>query len=642
MILKALYDYYHRCGDKVAPRGLEFKEIAYIIVIDKDGNFKRLEDRHIDNKRCQEFLVVKKVERSSNPVANILWDNCSYVLGLSNENLAKEVYDRIVSIAEEKNLLDDFSKDNKEKLYFTVFTLCDELSKDCEIESLIRRTALEELKAVPKGFDKFVKSKSSWQKEIEKNSKNHKTFIKKVNEIVESLQEERLLAVQSFYTKEKSNYELMRKDAKWADLKKELTKNVSFALEGDLEIIPELKSVVEKYRIETSNDLNDSICLITGERGKTVETTTATPIIGSQAKAKLVSFQIKSGYDSYGKEKGNNAPISENAEFAYTTAMSHMLRSDSHNKFTIGTRTFLFWASSNSDAAQASEDCLFTLFGPANDDDPNKRLELVRDTFMSIFNGNTPSNKDDKFYILGLSPNAARIAVVYWAEIPIRDFAKIINKHFEDMEIVDNRKEQKPYFGLHSILGAVTHGGKSSDAIPNLPDVVVKSIFQGVPYPIALYQACLRRIRAEQSLTIARAAILKAYLNRLNTNIKQIDIMLDKENTNPGYLCGRLFAVMENLQYAANGQDSIRSSYMNAASSTPSAVFSTILKLSNNHFGKLAKDKKGLAMFFDKQKEEIISMLQEFPDTLDLQEQGRFFLGYYHQKNHKENKETEE
>lgn len=113
--------------------------------------------------------------------------------------------------------------------------------------------------------------------------------------------------------------------------------------------------------------------------------------------------------------------------------------------------------------------------------------------------------------------------------------------------------------------------------------------------------------------------------------------MLDKGNNNPGYLCGRLFAVLENLQYAANGQDSIRSSYMNAASSTPSAVFSTILKLSNTHYGKLAKDKKGLAVYFDKQKEEILAMLKDFPDTLELQDQGRFFIGYYHQKNYKEN-----
>mgnify|MGYP003025637146 FL=1 len=107
-------------------------------------------------------------------------------------------------------------------------------------------------------------------------------------------------------------------------------------------------------------------------------------------------------------------------------------------------------------------------------------------------------------------------------------------------------------------------------------------------------------------------------------------------------LCGRLFAVLENLQYAANKQDSIRSGYMNAASSTPSIVFPTILKLSNSHYSKLAKDKKGLAIFFDNQKKEIMDMIQRFPDTLNLNDQGRFFLGYYHQKNYQENNKTEE
>ena len=118
--------------------------------------------------------------------------------------------------------------------------------------------------------------------------------------------------------------------------------------------------------------------------------------------------------------------------------------------------------------------------------------------------------------------------------------------------------------------------------------------------------------------------------------------MLDKENTNPGYLCGRLFAVLDGLQQAANKQDSIRSSYMNAASSTPAAVFSTILKLSNSHYNKLAKDNVGLANYFDSQKKEIVSMLQDFPATLSLNDQGRFFLGYYHQKNFRKDNKTEE
>lgn len=570
MILKALYDYYQRSGEEVAPLGLEYKQIGFIIVLDKDGHFLRFEDRRLDKKSAQQFLVMKSVGRSSAPVANYLYDNSQYVFGYSDKG---------------------------------------------------------DLDSMRKYFD---------------------TFKSKVAEIYGMYSENKAIqAVYAFYQQEPSAMvEAMQQDALWDDIAKNLNKKYStfsFLIDGDTEIVASKRDLMNLATPEDT--VEGKLCLVTGKHSKIVEVTTATMIPGSQATAKLVAFQVNSGYDSYGKTKGNNAPISEDAEFAYTTALNHMLRPDSHNKFMVGNRTFLFWASSASQAAKESEDSLFALLGrpETDDDDPNRRIELVRSTFMAIYNGKLSADKDDTFYILGLAPNSARIAVVYWSEMPLRDFAGVISRHFEDMEMVDIRKEKKPYVGLHSILGSVTLGGKSSDAIPNMPDAVVKSIFQGLPYPISLFQACLRRVRAEQSINIVRAAIMKAYLNRLNdNNHKNIESMLDKENNNQGYLCGRLFAVLENLQYAANKQDSIRSSYMNAASSTPAAVFSTILKLSNSHYGKLSKENKGLAVFFDNQKKEIMAMIQDFPTTLDLGDQGRFFLGYYHQKCYRENKETEE
>jgi CRISPR-associated protein Csd1 len=380
------------------------------------------------------------------------------------------------------------------------------------------------------------------------------------------------------------------------------------------------------------NDVNDSdqICLVSGKRGHSVETTTATMIPGSQATAKLVSFQVNSGYDSYGKEKGGNAPISEEAEFAYTTALNYMLRSDSRNKFLIGNRTFLFWASKDDEAGEKAEESIFSMFGfNEQEDDPNRNIEQVRKTFTSIYTGSLRTDLDDKFYILGLAPNSARVAVTYWSELPLKEFAALILRHFEDMEIVDTRKEKKPYMGLRSILATVTLGGKSSDATPNLPEAVVKSIFQGVPYPYTLFASCIRRIRAEQSLNITRAAIIKAYLNRINNNQK-IEVMLDKDNTNQGYLCGRLFAVLDKIQDDANNQHSIRERYMNAASATPAAVFATILNLSSHHSEKLNEGRK---VFFEKIKQEIIDKISPngFPAHLDLQDQGRFFVGYYQQ-----------
>ncbi|MBO5181035.1 MAG: type I-C CRISPR-associated protein Cas8c/Csd1 [Paraprevotella sp.] len=564
MILKALYDYYNRC-DGLAERGLELKEIGYLIVLDNDGTFIRLESRMKDKKTALSFFVLQAVKRSGRKYSpNYFWDNYEYVVGGDGESAVK-----------------------------------------------------------------------------------HKTFVDKVSVFKSKLpNNEYVNAVSSFFLKYKDVKSAISDDVLFDELVKS-KKNISFLIQGKLQIAAEDNDIINLVLSENDTDTFYHKCLVTGKKGLIARLHTTIKL--SKDTGPLVAFKTDRGYDSYGKEQGRNAPISEEAEFAYTTALNHLLRSGSHNKFMVGSRTFLFWASSNSEAAKESEDSLFALFGRADEDndDPNKRIKLVRDTFMSIYTGKLAANKDDRFFILGLAPNSARIAVVYWNELPLREFAGLISKHFTDMEIVDTRKDKKPYVGLHSILGNVTLGGKSSDATPNLPDAVVKSIFQGLPYPASLFQACIRRIRAEQSVNIVRAAIIKAYLNRLNDNNqnKKLDIMLDKENQNQGYLCGRLFAVLDKIQEDANNIHSIRERYMNAASATPATVFATILNLSTHHLEKLNEGKQ---VFYEKLKQEIIAKLDAdgFPAHLDLQDQGRFFVGYYHQRQaffvSKENKEAEE
>lgn len=560
MILKALYDYYHRCGNLPRP-GTELKEIGFLIVIDKEGNFLRFEDRRIDKKQAQKFLVKKHVGRTSAVAANYLYDNSSYVFGYSDKG---------------------------------------------------------------------------------DSSAQYQTFKSKVKSIYDAhLDNQDIAAVLKFYQHEQTLVlHQMQLDPLWAEIEKNLNKkysSFSFLIDGDTKIVAEKAELLDDdSETETSGG---QICIISGEKGNAVETTTATMISGSQATAKLVAFQVSSGYDSYGKTKGGNAPISEKAEFAYTTALNHLLASDSRNKFLIGSRTFLFWASKNDEAGQKAEDSFFSLFGFNEQcDDPNRNIEQVRKVFESIYKGALKSSSDDIFYILGLAPNAARIAVTYWAEIPLRQFARTICKHFDDMEVIDSRPEKKPYMSLRNIISTVTLGGKVSDATPNLPEAIVKSIFEGQPYPQTLFASCLRRIRAESgdkdknAVHITRAAIIKAYLNRLKTNEQKIQIMLDKENTNQGYLCGRLFAVLDKIQEEANNQHSIRERYMNSASSTPAAIFSTILNLSNHHVENLKNE--GRKIYFDKLKQEIIKKIDAdgFRPQLDLQDQGRFFIGYYHQR----------
>lgn len=572
MILKALYDYYNRCGNLPAP-GMEEKEIGFVIVISKEGKFLRFEDCRTDKTIGRVYLVKKHVSRSSAAVANYLYDNSAYVLGYSD-------------------------KDDSEKnqLYFN-------------------------------------------------------TFVEKVQSILDRMPDNSdIRTLMNFYAQgREAIHSEVEQDPLWEDIKKNLSKKYSvfsFRIEGDLRILAEKKELMQTNE-GTRNDNSRGLCMVTGVQGELVDTTTATMIQGSQATAKLVAFQVNSGYDSYGKEKCGNAPISHEAEFAYTTALNTMLRRDSRNKFTVGNRTFVFWASSNDKAAEQAEESLFDLLGYSEEkkDNPNAKIEQVRKVFTAIYSGSLSTSLEDRFYILGLAPNSARIAVVYWSETPLRDFAGKILRHFDDMEIIDTRKDRKPYMGIKDILSAVTLGGKLSEATPNLPESIIKSIFLGTPYPYTLLSACLRRIRAESgdgnAARITRIAIIKAFLNRQNVNDKRMEIMLDKRNTNQGYLCGRLFAVLDRIQEDANGISSIRERYMNAASSTPSSVFATILNLSSHHLENLSNE--GKKVFYEKLKQEIIDKISSdgFPAHLDLQDQGRFFVGYYHQRQDFFNKKEE-
>lgn len=570
MILQALYNYYERRKNDMPDMNMAIVNYTYAILIDTEGKFQGFEP--LGGEDGLPLLTFRPEERTSAPVPHSMGDNGSYVLGL----------------------------------------------KDIKAEKTV-------------DFDK----------ELQKNKKNHQAFKDDVEDVYRSLpQNKYAYAVHAFYKNYgKSVFSQMCENDYWPDLCKKLNKNITFRIVGEKLLAASDKDII-RHRIDNlTNSNKEAICIITGEKAKPVSTTYSTFVVGGKSNAKLVAFQVDSGYDSYGKKMGLNAPISEIAEFKYTTALLAMLSKSSRNKFQLGKHhTFLFWASKDDEAGQKAEDSFFTLFGfDEQKDDPNKNIEQVRKVFEAIYKGTLKTTSEDTFYILGLAPNAARIAVTYWAEIPLRQFAETICKHFDDMEVIDTRPKKKPYTSLIDMIRTVTLGGKVSDATPNLADAVVKSIFEGLPYPQTLFASCIRRIRAESgekdknAVHITRAAIIKAYLNRISNN-QRIKVMLDKDNTNQGYLCGRLFAVLDKIQEEANNQHSIRERYMNSASSTPAAVFSTILNLSNHHVENLKNE--GRKINFEKLKQEIISKIDAdgFKAQLDLQDQGRFFIGYYHQR----------
>ena len=581
MILKALYDYYNRCGDDIVPMDMAYVDFYYSIVLDEKGNFIRLEPLGGDS--GLPLLTFRPEERTSAPVPHCMGDHAGYILGLK-EVKAKDNFDYAKEMTRNEKTLTAFKKDVE---YF--FNILPDNSFVQAIHAFYKKFSLETINAI-------------------------------------------------------------KHDSHWGDFCKYLAKNITFSVIGINGYAASDNEILQVKKQSKSNENKKAVCLITGVKEKPVNTTYSSFILGGKSNAKLVAFQVNSGYDSYGKKMGLNAPISEEAEFKYTTALLKLLSKNSRNKFRIGDRSFIFWTSSNSEAAEQTEGSLFDLLGYTEEevDDPNAKIEQVRKVFTAIYSGSLKTSLEDRFFILGLAPNSARIAVVYWSESSLREFAGKILQHFKDMEIIDTRKEGKPYMGIKDMLAAVTLSGKQSEATPNLPEAIVNSIFQGTPYPFTLFSACIRRIRAEsgshdkKAIRIARMAIIKAYLNRTNSNNKKIEIMLDKSNTNQGYLCGRLFAVLDKIQEDANGISSIRERYMNAASATPASVFATILNLSSHHMEKLTND--GKKIFFEKMKQEIIDKIPAsgFPAHLDLQDQGRFFIGYYHQRQEFFTKKEEE
>ena len=555
MILKALCDYYNSLPKELkVPSGCEYKEIEYIIVIDKNGEFIRIESKRIDKKQCAKFIVPKGVGRSRNIVANTLWDNAKYVLGIGDEN-----------------------------------GICN---------------------------DKFIE------------------IIKQLAS--EHLENQSIQAVKKFYDKPQAQIILkISTDPLYSEVEKNTSASISFQLSGKNEIVAEMAELFP-LQSEGANEL-EGICLITGEKGPIVRVTTGTSIPGNSPNTALVGMQTSSGYDSYGKKQAYNAPISVKAEFEYTSALKKLLAKDSANKYMVGNRTYLFWGTGNSDAVKETESCFsFLINGTQKTNDQDADLYKVQKLFKAIWSGEIKTGLDDKFFILGLAPNAGRIAIVEWAEMSLKEFAGKILQHFDDMVIVDNRPEnkQKSYFGIYSMISAVALEGKVSNSLPNLSEALFKSILSGTAYPYMLYTSDLQRIRADQLITITRAAILKAYINRinkLNINIKPLTEMLDKTNDNPGYLCGRLVAVLEKIQSDVKSGDSIRTRYMSAASSTPSSVFPAMLNLTVHHSEKLSD---GARIYYEQLKQEIIEKLSAagFPAQLNLNDQGRFFVGYYHQR----------
>lgn len=580
MILQALYDYYLRRQADVDPArrlpafGLELKEIGFILEVDDGGQLHAIIDtRQMSGKKKigTSFLVPKGVKKTSGIAANLLWDNAEYVLALPD---AKKM-----DLARSKGGADEYMArlvEMQQAFRDRISTLPERAQSDAGL-----RGVLAFLDANP------AEQVGRFEVHAEIAASNPVLTFRLIDDTALVCQRPG--------------------------------------------IAPHLVAAAPGGEATEEGDGSNAMCLITGDTLPVERLHTAIKgVWGAQTSgANIVSFNLDA-FNSYGKSQGANAPVSQAAAFAYTTALNALLVRDSDQRVQIGDASTVFWAQK----PDALEHELAALLGGG--DNPDAHTQQVKALFDSVHSGGfTGARGDNAFYVLGLAPNAARISVRFWHAAPLHVIAERIAAWLDDLSLV--RGPNDPEFpSLFRLLTAVALQGKADNIPPSLGGDLIRSIFTGAPYPSTWLNAAVQRCRAEQQVTYMRAAAIKAYLNRSLTTSdsqpREIQPMLDIESPSKAYRLGRLFATLEKIQEEASPglNATIRERYYGAASSTPVAVFTTLMRLKNHHLAKIQS--KGRAVNFEKLLAEIMSGISDFPVHMNLPDQGRFAIGYYHQR----------
>jgi CRISPR-associated protein Csd1 len=584
MILTALNNYYGRLVEQgnpdVPPYGYSPENISYCLVIDREGaliDVVSLLDTTEKKPRPSVYLVPQPPKRASNVAPCFLWDKSSYVLGLTSSEKDKDIH-------RARQTHEKFKEYHRQWL---------EDEDDVGLQALLA----------------FL---DRWDPEDE-------TLVK-----------------------------LVPIDA--------LDTNLVFRLDEEQGFLHQRDGAkVIRDRQLASSDQQTQTCLVTGEPAPVAALhPTIKGVNGAQSSgASLVSFNL-SAFESHGKKQGMNAPVSERAAFGYGTALNYLLRRDPNNRqrLQIGDSTVVFWAEAgNPQEAEASEDFLGGLLSPPtnSEDLDNPEVERLHATLNKVAAGeplqnlNLQLNPNTRIYILGLAPNAARLSVRFWEVDTLERFIQRIGEHYRDL-LLQPVPWKKPPSIWRLLLETVPYRNgkaKSDDVAPHLAGELTRAILTGRRYPRHLLTHMIMRMRADGHLSSLRVALCKAILvrdQRLGSiKDKEIPVSLDIDNRDPGYVLGRLFATLESVQRAALGgkvNATIRDRYYGAASATPASVLPVLLRNAQSHFSKVRKEKPGLAVNLEKQTGAIMELLPaEFPKTLGLEEQGRFAIGYYHQRN---------
>ena len=414
--------------------------------------------------------------------------------------------------------------------------------------------------------------------------------------------------------------------------------NLVFRYHGDyLHNDPMIRRAWQRH-YDSSGEGPEMVCLVTGQKGpvEAVHPSIKGVAGGQTSGTALVSFNAPA-FCSYGRDQSLNAPVSRYAAFAYTAALNCLL-ADREHLYRVGETTILFWAKSGQPAFQDFFAAM--AFGGTACYDAGTLGGMLKSLLEGkpVLYDETRLDPGMDFYILGISPNAARLSVRFFLRHSFGGFLENVQRHNDRLEIIrpaNDSFESIPPWKL--VDATVNQNSKDKSPSPVMTGEVLRAILTDTHYPASLLNGVTLRIRADHKVDRTRAAILKAYyLKKPHPDIPKevLTVSLNPACDTPAYVLGRLFSVYEAIQSAANPgiNTTIKDKYFNSAAATPAIIFPILGNLAQKHLKKLKSSNRGLCVFYEKQLGEVASLLDtSFPARMSLPQQGAFQLGYYHQ-----------
>jgi CRISPR-associated protein Csd1 len=417
-----------------------------------------------------------------------------------------------------------------------------------------------------------------------------------------------------------------------------------FRLAGSLKYLHE---VIRLPELEAKQQGTMAMCLVSGKTAPAARL--HEPKIKGVANAQtsgalLVSFNAPA-FTSYGKDQSFNAPVSTEIAFKYATALNYLL-ARRERRVLLGDATIVFWA----DHANWLEDAFSELIsGPAvqNVEEDKRRVDRAHSLLCHLQSGTAHADTSfdgvpTRFFVLGLSPNASRLSVRLWIEEDAAVLETRLHQHLRDFELSSGRDEPPlPLWRVVAATGRATRdasgrlkGFDTTGVSPQLSGDLSRAVLTGGAYPQSLMAAMIRRIRSDGEVAFPRVSAIKACLirnSRLRGAPMEVPVQLDPQSTDLAYRCGRLFAVLEKAQTESLGDlsSTIKDRYFSSASATPSLVFPRLFRLNGHHIAKMSPSTK---VYYERLIGSLMAAPFEFPRRFNLEEQGRFVIGYFQQR----------